>query len=762
MHSLNFVLRYRPIRIGWCIRAGDTQALRQSIRASLTMCGGAHNPLIAVDDQEGAARLVTNANVDLLLAVRQDDAISAFVNRFDTLPSWTFHEHIFEGGPPPSIPRPAYLDIVMAARYLVATELAKQAKPPVIRLFEWAEDDPLGDLLLVNFGGLPRQGEPGSFVKEQLRETINTALTTVGTGEVVALPDEGDRSLRVLADLELEYDLWGPRGHPTVGFFIAESDSFWDLLNFWNIRAAGSRLLMYNAACADRLQLWRDDLTRRLSHREPSTRPEYPRIVFARPGAKELSSGWLPEGMMLSHYDTTDRHHVVEIPRLYYEEHNALANLDTESGKQSAVMPLPPRPFRPRRFDDRNVALSVQTRWGPYGSGGSTFQTPNLPILNTYYGREMGALWSDCRVESRGITFLQHYNLGSLTLRSLDVVSLIREILKRIGIPTEVSQAGLVSARVIAQMGKLDNCRPFRVRGLRKLIEDTRPESTFTRSGAIQKIREEGDGGSIGFDRYNDLHIEPPPARLTPDSVFKYMVSHGAFRVGLEFHCPECSLNFWISLDNATAEPECEFCGKRFDATPQLRDRDWRYRRSGVFGKADSQEGAIPVALTLLRFLHSDSSSRMLYAPALTLLPGNAIRNKCETDFVALLSYDDYRRSAVQLAIGECKTRKDITEQDVSNLSAVADVLESNGIEAYVVFSKLADFSDAELMLINEVNSGGRERAIVLTERELQHWFPYKWAEGTPGRRNDSTFADFAAASTDLYLRPAAERSART
>jgi hypothetical protein len=89
-------------------------------------------------------------------------------------------------------------------------------------------------------------------------------------------------------------------------------------------------------------------------------------------------------------------------------------------------------------------------------------------------------------------------------------------------------------------------------------------------------------------------------------------------------------------------------------------------------------------------------------------------------------------------------------------------VLEARGIEPYVVFAKLTDFSDAELMRIQRMNAPERKRVIVLTERELDHWFPYKWAEEKEGRmRYGTALGDFAAASVDLYLRPAAERSTR-
>ena len=110
-------------------------------------------------------------------------------------------------------------------------------------------------------------------------------------------------------------------------------------------------------------------------------------------------------------------------------------------------------------------------------------------------------------------------------------------------------------------------------------------------------------------------------------------------------------------------------------------------------------------------------------------------------------------RNAVQVAIGECKSRYEITEQDTNNLIAVADLLAKSRLEVFIVFTKLEQFSPEELALVSRVNAGGLLRAIILTERELEPWFPYKWAECLPGRpRFGSNLEDFAVATADLYL----------
>jgi hypothetical protein len=79
MHTLSVTLKYRPLRIGWCVVAGDFAGFRSAARQSFTMWGGRYNPIIPVDNAELAEQLVTLYRVDMLIDISGTDATKAFV-----------------------------------------------------------------------------------------------------------------------------------------------------------------------------------------------------------------------------------------------------------------------------------------------------------------------------------------------------------------------------------------------------------------------------------------------------------------------------------------------------------------------------------------------------------------------------------------------------------------------------------------------------------------------------------------------------------
>jgi hypothetical protein len=173
----------------------------------------------------------------------------------------------------------------------------------------------------------------------------------------------------------------------------------------------------------------------------------------------------------------------------------------------------------------------------------------------------------------------------------------------------------------------------------------------------------------------------------------------------------------------------CEYCGDAFDATPLLRDRDWAYRRSGLFGRNDHQQGSIPVVMTLQQLDTVTHSG--LYTTAMNLTPSGAAIDKCETDFVFLTGRSPDGR--IQIAIGECKTQDSITSADVSNLRKVAEAFPSDRFEVFVIFAKLAPFTPTEIALARGVNDKNHRRLILLTERELEPYFVYERSKDTLG-----------------------------
>ena len=291
-----------------------------------------------------------------------------------------------------------------------------------------------------------------------------------------------------------------------------------------------------------------------------------------------------------------------------------------------------------------------------------------------------------------------------------------------------MSEAGRIASRLIQQMGGVQGCRVFKIAGVRALIERYKPFQAFTRGDATQIIGEvDPNTGVPNFGRYESLFIEPREGpRLKPRQVFDYLVKKNVFRVGLNFTCPNCELGFWTHLDNLGTEITCEYCGQRSNATSQLKDGAWSYRRSGLFGREDHQQGAIPVALTLQQ-LDTVLSSETVFVTSMTIESSTGSFEACETD-LAVVSERCFYEDRLGAAIGECKGHGEITEEDVRKLSQVANAFPTDRIAAYIIFSKTAPFTADEIARCRAAQPAGRRRVILLSNRELDPYFVYEWA----------------------------------
>jgi hypothetical protein len=317
----------------------------------------------------------------------------------------------------------------------------------------------------------------------------------------------------------------------------------------------------------------------------------------------------------------------------------------------------------------------------------------------------------------------------TVTIRALRRRSLVANIFEVFGMKTEMSEAGRIASRLIQQMGGVQGCRVFKIAGVRALIEKHKPFQSFTRSGATQVIGEvDPVTNAPNFTRYESLFIEPREGpKLKPHQVFDYLAKKNVFRVGLKFTCPNCELEFWTPLDDLATEITCEYCGQRFNVTPQLKDGAWAYRRSGLFGREDHQQGAIPVALTLQQ-LDTVLSGGAVFVTSMKIESDAAGFEACETDLV-IISEKGFYDDRLAIAIGECKGHGEITQEDVRKLSQVADKFPNDRIAPFIVFSKTASFTADEIARCRTAQPAGRRRIILLSDRELEPYFVYEWAE---------------------------------
>jgi hypothetical protein len=85
MDTIRVDISYRPLRIGWAIREGDLDAFRTAVRLSYTFWGGRYNPIIPVDREEEAKRLVDIFRVDMICEIGNTNEVKSFPAKFPHL-----------------------------------------------------------------------------------------------------------------------------------------------------------------------------------------------------------------------------------------------------------------------------------------------------------------------------------------------------------------------------------------------------------------------------------------------------------------------------------------------------------------------------------------------------------------------------------------------------------------------------------------------------------------------------------------------------
>ena len=177
-------------------------------------------------------------------------------------------------------------------------------------------------------------------------------------------------------------------------------------------------------------------------------------------------------------------------------------------------------------------------------------------------------------------------------------------------------------------------------------------------------------------------------------------------------------------------------CGKTYDATSQLVQSEWCYRRSGVLGAERNAQGAIPVALILQQLDANLGGMSHQYTVSLELeATKGQVFPFCEVDFAWLIPRPFSEKTII--VIGECKDQGrgsrtngggTINEDDIAKLRSVADSFPVDRFEVYIVLAKLCDFTQKEIELAKSLNDQSIQRVILFTDRQLE---PFRFYERT-------------------------------
>lgn len=758
MEMLNLYIKYRPMRIGWCVRSGNFDDLRTAMLLSHVLWGGRFNPIVPVENEALAVALVEAFRVDALYPIRDDPAIKAFVDKRKHVQWPILHRGIVVADDryPQSRPFATVLDIYHALVRL-HDEYVKDLPQPKLSacLYSWEQADPLGNVLLATLGAYP----PVSDIRIDYAGMMKKALVAqeVAISSNAAVPS--DLFQKIYPSKVTEYLLdksgHGGWGWTEPGLYVGDSQDYGDVVTYWNLRAADIDLYFYDPTHKMRLDPLKDAWLGRLREWAGKSQGEHSwerRIaVWAKTRDVAIPTDVLAENTARCVADE----HIwnglnVTPPMMHFKERSVLAAVSDDDPPR-ATFQLPEKPFEDdSEFMNQHVVVSVHPLVDVAGES-VTFSPPFIPELNEHYGREFYYAYNEARAEPSGVGIITTVTTDNLTVTALDVRELVQKTFAAFGVDATPSPAGRVTSRLIQQMGGLQGCRVFKIAGVRRLIEEHKPDQSFIRHKAIQLIGHDLRLGRKNYDRYEGLCLEYRPGwtQWTPEDALQYLLKKKVFVAGLEFRCPRCQLGFWCGLDDVRSEVRCEYCAARFDVTTQLKDRNWAFRRSGLFGRDDHQGGGMGVSVVLQQ-MDTALHRNMLFTTGMEL-SSNAHQINCETDLVVLHPEGDGRSGVV---IGECKTRGNIEESDVVNLARVADALPKNRFDVFLLFAKFVPFSAEEIAVCKKAQDRGEPRVILLSDRELEPYRLYELAEKEYVMRHSyaSSLKDMACATVEIYF----------
>ncbi|MBA7498109.1 hypothetical protein ES704_00844 [subsurface metagenome] len=726
MSTINLSVKYRPVKIGFLVESGDVNALVKAAGMNNLLWGGIHNPIIPVsDDITFAEKIIKLFSVDVLCPTSHTTPIDNLMkkNKFLKLPNF-YGKNIFLDKNESLI---AYLDSYNVIYNIYESDFKNKTNKDAksnFRLVRWNKNDKLANLFAICFGYFPKSYNLKVDFEKAYLNGLQAKEVNIDSSKEINYDQTEYIYQLLLTGLELTpiYD----RFFPSNGIFIGDKDNFSDLLYFWNLRAAGFYVFFLPQKYIQTFKRSAEKYIEKLDNKPSLIKnlDDYISIYYnsinenkIKEIVKKLNAK--KELCLSCCKETFWNNGNIRPAKYHFKEDNILGFVDKPYSNYNISFKLPEKSFinDSKNIINQKLLVSIKTT-REFAYPEHTINPPFIAELNEFYGREITSHPNDIRIEKDGIAKIIDGYDDFLSLYPLSYKKIFEKIFEYAQIKIDVSQAGLITKRIIEKLGRLEGGRVFKIKGVRKLFREMKTNCYKTRK-AIEKIF--WDSGK--FKKYEKLFIEPRENKaLKKGKVFDFLLKKDFLRAGLELKCDNCRLKDWISLKELDDWWDCRFCGYRNRVSLHLNDQgEWKYRKSGLFAKDNNQEGALPVILTLLQlrllYLHS---SEFLYSSSLKL---EFDSTKCEIDFCTI---PDDINGKIEIGIAECKDQGgEINQGDIEHFKSIRNKLKKVRIECYFIFSKTAKFTPTEINLFKNLEKENIG-CILFTDKELEPYYPYE------------------------------------
>ena len=213
---------YRPLRIGWAVRQGDSVAIRKAMQYSHALWGGRFNPILVVDREEEALHLVKLFRLDLIWPLGDSQEVKDFPKKFPHLippflgdsvfvkdVQWRSFAHV--------------LDIANAMSHWHTKPEWKRFVDQGVRAYQWQQDDPLADVFLMQFGTYPSADEVGTDYAGMVAQVA--APTTYSLAPQARIPADVTvhPGFAAIGRFGIERHYTVRAGWDTPGFFVGSA-----------------------------------------------------------------------------------------------------------------------------------------------------------------------------------------------------------------------------------------------------------------------------------------------------------------------------------------------------------------------------------------------------------------------------------------------------------------------------------------------------------------------------------------------------------
>lgn len=748
MPAISVNVAFRPPRILTLIPSGSLAAVQQAVIANTHVWGGIHNPIVAVAGPEEAVAAARLHLADLVTTVGEpppgyEEAKKHLDHLFDPPLSRGAFEQLAQGSFP-------YVDVRLICRHHFESTFRFGTQSQAV-LPQWDAEDPLAACYSTLFGEYGAD-DSGHFENHFIQ---GLAAARVGVHQMAEL--KGFPPISMTGDGLVSYS--GPRARGAV---VGAPDEPATLLTYWNLRAAGCRVVLWPREDEGPLaELSEPRVRRQLDRHQASSAPHWmtwlddpAEGVPPRLAALLEEAGVVPARSPISPLTHTQP---LTRPGLWHSDSRAvLASVDTQDATTRLSVPLPERPFPAAPLDGlgRPSWLVTIDTFSGYELGDSTLHVPWLPELNRWVASTMSYV-QNIRTAPRGVAVFTEADATSLELRLPHRREVVAGVFELAGLKSSTSPAGEAAERIIKSLGGLWGCRLLRLHGVRRVLSSGQKSWSFAQ--AVKEVHDDG-----AFARYRNVSSAPEQVRK--------LIQQDALRPGLHLRCPRCNEGIGFQPRDIDHTVACPRCGEDFSLGPSLPDATWKFQPSGFFANLRSH-GSIPVVLTMIRFLETlDMSSALIVASQFLETPESRFEVDCAATW---RSRDD----TPVMAIAECKGgQQQITEADIADLTAVADrVRAALDIECYVVVATTrSHLEPEEQTLLNACRErfraehsldpdypGARLGPVVLAADQLD----YHWPFGGPGNddlpeRFVHTFSDLAQNCDAVHFDPGYDMSA--